>query len=307
MTEDIILDCLVSSNATDATREQYRQMLQNGELEDRMIDVDLPEKPAARLSTLSGPFQEGLGQIQDLFGLMNKRTKKRRLKLSDARTLIEDNESEKTLNMDTIVKESVRAVEQDGIVFIDEIDKICSSSKSGHGYDASSEGVQRDLLPLIEGTTVNTKYGNVSTDHILFIASGAFHLAKPSDLLAELQGRLPIRVELQGLTEEDLLRILTEPENNILKQNVQLLGAEKVKLSFTDDAIREIARIASEVNGTVENIGARRLITVVERVLEETSFDAPDMAGQEVAVTAEMVRDKVQSLLQKADMSKFVL
>ena len=307
-TEEIILDCLVSNTASDTTREQMRTMLKSGELEDRMIDIELPDKMSSRMSTLPGPLQDGLGQIQDLFGMIGKKQKRRRMKIQDARPLIEDNEAEKIINIETIVKQSLQSVEQDGIVFIDEIDKICSGSgKSGQGFDASSEGVQRDLLPLIEGTTVSTKYGNVNTDYILFIASGAFHLSKPSDMLAELQGRLPIRVELQGLTEEDLLRILTEPENNILKQNIALLSTENLQLEFTDDAVKEIASIATEINSTVENIGARRLITVVEKILEEISFNAPEMAGQHVKIDAEMVKETVKSIMKRMDISKFVL
>jgi ATP-dependent HslUV protease ATP-binding subunit HslU len=305
--EDYILDCLVGDGST-AVRENYRAMLRAGELDDRVIDIELPDKPQ-RLSTLTGSaanLQEGLGHIQDLFSMMGKSSKKRSMKVKDARPLIEDNEVEKTINMEQIVKEAIATVEQDGIVVIDEIDKICSPDKH-HGHDASSDGVQRDLLPLIEGTVINTKYGNVNTDHILFIASGAFHSSKPSDMLAELQGRLPIRVELQGLTEADMYRILTEPESNILKQNKALLETENVKLDFNEESIQEIARVAAELNTTVENIGARRLITVVEKILEDISFNAPKMSGQSVVVTAEMVRDTVKALMSKSDLSKFVL
>jgi ATP-dependent HslUV protease ATP-binding subunit HslU len=205
------------------------------------------------------------------------------------------------------IAEAIRSVEQDGIVFIDEIDKICSRGSDRHGADASAEGVQRDLLPLIEGCTISTKYGNVDTDHILFVASGAFHAVKPSDMLAELQGRLPIRVELKGLTEDDLYRILTEPETNLIKQQQALLKTEGVELQFTDDAIRRIAHVAADVNNTVENIGARRLHTVIERIVEDVSFSAPEMAGQTVVIDVAKVNEKVTDFLLKTDLSKFIL
>lgn len=305
LTEDYLLACLVG-DGSEVVRSKYREMLRSGELDDRVIDVELPDKPPQRLSTLGGSLGEGIGQIQDLFSMISRPSKKRTMKVKDARPLIEDNEAEKSMNMEAITREAIRAVEQDGIVVIDEIDKICSTDKS-RGHDASAEGVQRDLLPLIEGTTVSTKYGNVNTDHILFIASGAFHSSKPSDMLAELQGRLPIRVELQGLTEDDMHRILTEPESNILKQNIALLSTEGVELEFNQESIREIARVATELNTTVENIGARRLLTVVEKILEEVSFNASSMSGQSVIVTPQMVQETVGALMKKTDLSKFVL
>lgn len=307
MAEDYILDCLTGKNATDATRNHYLQLLREGKLEDHVIEVDLPEKSGRSISTLSSPIQESLPILQDIFSMIGGRhTKKRKMKIKNARPLVEEHESEKVVNMESVIREAIRATEQDGIVVIDEIDKICSPVKD-HGHDASAEGVQRDLLPLIEGTVINTKYGNVNTDHILFIASGAFHSCKPSDMLAELQGRLPIRVELSGLTEEDLHRILIEPKYNILQQNIALLSTENVKLTFTDDSIREIARMAAEINSTVESIGARRLITVVEKILEDISFNAPSMSGQEVVVTTELVRERIKPLMKASDMYKFIL
>lgn len=226
--------------------------------------------------------------------------------VSEARTVLEEIEADKLLEEVDINKEAIAAVEESGIVFIDEIDKLVSSSDY-KGADASSEGVQRDLLPLIEGSTISTKHGNVNTDFILFIASGAFHSSKPSDLLAELQGRLPIRVSLKGLTEADLYRILTEPVNNLLKQQTEMLKSENVELSFTEEAIREIARVTHETNRSVENIGARRLHTVIERIVEDISFNAPDQAGQKVEVTGDYVRERVGELLLKSDMRKYIL
>jgi ATP-dependent HslUV protease ATP-binding subunit HslU len=223
------------------------------------------------------------------------------------RRVIEEAEAERLLSDESLTRQALQLTEQDGIVFLDEIDKICTPSHYRHGADASAEGVQRDLLPLLEGTTVSTKYGNVNTDHILFVAAGAFHQCKPSDLMAELQGRLPIRVELRGLTEADLYRILTEPENSLLKQQVALLGTEGVELEFTDAAIHKMAAIAAEVNTTVENIGARRLHTVVERIIETISFEAPEMRGQRVLIDVMNVRDALGGMLLKTDLSRFVL
>ncbi|KAF6005126.1 hypothetical protein F1559_000940 [Cyanidiococcus yangmingshanensis] len=229
------------------------------------------------------------------------------MKIHDARRVIEEAEAERLLSDDSLVRMALQLTEQDGIVFLDEIDKICTPSHYRHGADASAEGVQRDLLPLLEGTTVSTKYGNVNTDHILFVAAGAFHQCKPSDLMAELQGRLPIRVELRGLNEADLYRILTEPENSLLKQQIALLRTEGIDLEFTDAAIHEMAAIAAEVNTTVENIGARRLHTVVERIIETISFEAPEMRGQHVVIDVVNVRDALGGMLLKTDLSRFVL
>jgi len=232
----------------------------------------------------------------------------RKLKISEAQKLLVDEEAAKLVNEDDIKTTALNMLEQNGIVFIDEIDKICSSGDFRRSSDPSSEGVQRDLLPLIEGSVISTKHGNVSTDHILFVGSGAFHSSKPSDLLAELQGRLPIRVELKGLTEEDLHRILTEPVTNLIKQQTELIKTEGVILDFTDDAVREIARVAAEINQTVENIGARRLHTVVEKVVEDISFDSSEMApGSTVTITKEFVLERVGKLMKKTDLSKFIL
>merc|ERR1711957_61174 len=228
-------------------------------------------------------------------------------KVSECRPMIEEMETERLVNTDDVLKEAIDSVQQDGIVFLDEIDKICSSSDR-HSADASAEGVQRDLLPLIEGSTINTKHGNVETDHILFIASGAFHSCKPSDLLAELQGRLPIRVNLKALAEEDLHRILTEPENNLIRQQVELIKTEGVELVFEEGAIKEIAKVAHEANTSVENIGARRLHTVIERVMEEISYDSSNMEeGSKITVTKDMVRDRVTDLLKAMDLRKYLL
>ena len=237
---------------------------------------------------------------------------KRKLKISEARPLIEEQEAERFINSEAVTREAIAATEADGIVFIDEIDKIVTSSEYRYGADASSEGVQRDLLPIIEGSTVSTKHGNVNTDHILFICSGAFHSAKPSDMLAELQGRLPVRVELKGLTQEDFYRILTEPEANMILQQQALLSTENVDLHFTDSAIREISRVAEEVNTSVDNIGARRLHTILERIVEDISFDAPEKSRENgakltVVVDKEDVLEKIGDLLKKQDLSKYVL
>jgi ATP-dependent HslUV protease ATP-binding subunit HslU len=241
------------------------------------------------------------------------RTERRKIAIGEARNLLTEAELDATISQDDVLKAAIHSLEQDGIVFLDEIDKIASSStgisgSGGRGADASADGVQRDLLPLIEGTTVTTKHGDIKTDHILFIASGSFHAVKPSDLLAELQGRLPVRVELQGLTEDDLYRILTATRHNLLEQQIQLLGVDNIHLSFTDAAIREIARVAAEVNRTIENIGARRLSTVVERIVSDLSFQAPDMpSNTHIVIDAEQVRDKVADLMKSADLQKYIL
>jgi ATP-dependent HslUV protease ATP-binding subunit HslU len=304
--EEIILDHLVGK-ADPAGRETYRGLLRNKELEEREIEVELPEKQAK--PAIGGHINENIMQFQEMIQSMMSRSSRvslRKVKIKNARSTLEDAELDKMLNNDQVVKEAIRAVEEDGIVFIDEIDKICTGAKD-YGHDASAEGVQRDLLPLIEGTVINTKYGNIKTDHILFIASGAFHSVKPADMLAELQGRLPIRVELKGLTEEDLVRILKEPEHNILKQNIELLKTEDVDLYFSEESIKELASVGAEINSTIENIGARRLLTVVEKVLEDISFNAPNLKGQRVEITKQLIREKVGDLLKKADLSKFVL
>ena len=238
--------------------------------------------------------------------LKSKGVAKRTMTVAESRPIFEEMEMDNAIDMGDVTREAIQQAEENGIVFIDEIDKVVSSGDF-RGADASSEGVQRDLLPLIEGSTVSTKHGNINTDHILFIASGAFHVCKPSNLLAELQGRLPIRVELQALSEDDLYRILTEPVNNLIRQQVELLKTENVALEFTDDAKREVAHVAYEINRTVENIGARRLHTVIERVVEDVSFDAAEMEGETIIVDPELVQLKVSNMLQKSDLSKFIL
>jgi ATP-dependent HslUV protease ATP-binding subunit HslU len=300
--EDAILKQLLGPSADAGTVRTFRDQLRKGMLERNMIDVEVANKD----------FDAGNGAIPNevLFNLkkiMGRKAEKRRMTIAEARPLIAEMETERLVGTEDIVREALKSAEQDGIVFIDEIDKICSRSQDRHGADASSEGVQRDLLPLIEGCTISTKHGNIDTDHILFVASGAFHQCKPSDMLAELQGRLPIRVELKGLSEDDMYRILTEPESNLIKQQQALLKTEDVDLVFTDEAIRTIAKMAAEINRTVENIGARRLHTVIERIVEEVSFDAPDMAGKTITITPEVVSEKVDDLLIKSDLSKFIL
>ncbi|MPZ58863.1 MAG: ATP-dependent protease ATPase subunit HslU [Rhizobiales bacterium] len=308
--EQRVVDALVGASASAATKEAFRKKLRAGELNDKEIEIeiqasgggmplfDIPGMPGAQMGAIS---------IGDIFGKMGGgRTKTRRLTVEESHDILVNEESDKLLDSDQLVQESIKAVEQNGIVFLDEIDKICAR-EGRFGGEVSREGVQRDLLPLIEGTTVATKHGPVKTDHILFIASGAFHLAKPSDLLPELQGRLPIRVELSALTRNDMRRILTEPEASLIKQYVALLKTEGVTLDFTPDAIDAIADVAVAVNGSVENIGARRLQTVMERVLDEISFVAPDKSGETVKVDAAYVDKHVGDLAKNADLSRFIL
>jgi ATP-dependent protease HslVU, ATPase subunit len=313
--EERLLDALVGETASQDTRQKFRKMLREGSLDDREVEIQVAEAAGAGLPTFDIPGmpggQVGMINLSDMLGKAfgGGRTKPRRLTVKDAQTVLLGEESDRLLDQDTVVKDAVWAVENNGIVFIDEIDKICARSSEHHvSGDVSREGVQRDLLPLIEGTTVATKHGNVKTDHILFIASGAFHLAKPSDLLPELQGRLPIRVELQALTRDDFVRILTEPEASLIKQYKALLETEAVELDFNADSIAAIADLAAEINRSVENIGARRLQTVMERLLEDISFTAPDQPpGTKVAITSGMVEDKVGALSKKADLAKFIL
>ena len=309
--EERVLDALVGENASADTRQKFRVMLRAGELEDKEIEIDVTNSGAGNLPTFDIPgmpgAQMGTVNLGDIFGkAFGGRTKPRRMTVSKSHDMLIDEEADKLLDEDAVVREAIEAVEQNGIVFLDEIDKISVRSDRS-GADVSREGVQRDLLPLIEGTTVATKHGTVKTDHILFIASGAFHIAKPSDLLPELQGRLPIRVELKALTEEDFRRILTEPEASLIRQYVALMATEELTLEFADGAIDEIARLAAEVNRAVENIGARRLQTVMERVLDEISFTATDNAGETISVDAEYVRARVEDLVKDTDLSKFIL
>ncbi len=308
--EERVVEALVGANASAATKESFRRKLRSGEMDDKEIEVEMQQTggglPMFEIPGMPGA-QMGAISIGDIFGkLGGGRTKTRRLTVKEAYEPLIGEESDKLLDQDQLVQEAIKAVEQNGIVFLDEIDKI-TARDSRIGADVSREGVQRDLLPLIEGTTVSTKHGAIKTDHILFIASGAFHVSKPSDLLPELQGRLPIRVELNPLTRDDLKRILTEPEASLVKQTVALLGTEGVTLQFTDDAIDAIADIAVEVNSNVENIGARRLQTVMERVLDEISFAAPDRAGETVKIDAAYVREHIGDLAKNADLSRFIL
>jgi ATP-dependent HslUV protease ATP-binding subunit HslU len=307
--EERVLDALVGSGASAVTRESFRRQLRSNHLNDKEIEIQVAET-GPQFPTLDIPGgQLGMININEIMGkAFGQRTKTRRATVGQAYDLLIAQESDKLIDQDSIVQDAVRNVENDGIVFIDEIDKISARSEIGRvGADVSREGVQRDLLPLLEGTTVSTKYGPVKTDHVLFIASGAFHAAKPSDLLPELQGRLPIRVELKPLTREDLRRILTEPEASLIKQYVALLATEGVALNFADDAIEALADIAVQVNATVENIGARRLQTVMERVLDDISFEATDRSGERISIDAQYVRGRVGDLAKNADLSKFIL
>ncbi|HJS32458.1 MAG TPA: ATP-dependent protease ATPase subunit HslU [Alphaproteobacteria bacterium] len=310
--EERVLDALVGENASADTRAKFRRMLREGQLGDRVIEVQVHDSSGLQLPTIDIPgmpgAQMGMLNISDMLGKAfgGLRQKPRKMTVAESYEVLIAEESDKLLDQDKVVSEAKLAVEQNGIVFIDEIDKICARGERV-GADVSREGVQRDLLPLIEGTTVATKHGAVKTDHILFIASGAFHLAKPADLLPELQGRLPIRVELKALDRDDFVRILTEPEASLIKQYKALLKTEDVTLDFSDDAIAAVADIAAAVNLSVENIGARRLHTVLERLLEEISFAASDRAGTTLAIDAAYVHDKVGGLAKNADLSKFIL
>jgi ATP-dependent HslUV protease ATP-binding subunit HslU len=308
--EDRVLDALVGANASASTKEAFRKRLRAGELNDKEIDIevqsgggglplfDIPGMPGAQMGAIS---------IGDIFGkLGGARTKTRRVTVTDSYEILINEESDKLLDTEQLTQEAIKVVENNGIVFLDEIDKICA--RDGRiGADVSREGVQRDLLPLIEGTTVATKHGSVRTDHILFIASGAFHISKPSDLLPELQGRLPIRVELKPLTRDDLRRILTEPEASLIKQYIALMATEGVNLQFSEDAIDAVADVAVSVNSSVENIGARRLQTVMERVLDDVSFGAPDRSGETVKIDAAYVHKHVGDLAKNVDLSRFIL
>jgi len=309
--EERVLDALVGENASDGTRQSFRVRLRQGELDDKEVEIQVQDMGAAGMPTFEIPgmpgAQMGMINLNEIMGkMMGGRTKPRRMSVAESYEVLIDEESDKLLDDEAVVKMALETVEENGIVFLDEIDKITARSERT-GADVSREGVQRDLLPLIEGTTVATKHGPVKTDHILFIASGAFHLAKPADLLPELQGRLPIRVELRALTRDDFVRILKEPENSLIRQYVALLGAEEVTLDFTDDAIEEIASLSAEINSRVENIGARRLHTVLERLLEEISFTATDRGGETITIDAGYVREQVEDLAKESDLSKFIL
>lgn len=300
----------VEEESMSQTREKFREKLKSGELDHRIIEIDIPTEQVPAMQ-IFGPFSlEEMGvNLQEMFGnILPKKLKKRKMTVSEAKTILAQEEAQKLIDMDLVIKEALNRVQNSGIIFIDEIDKIAGSRGETHGPDVSREGVQRDLLPIVEGTSVMTKYGLVKTDHILFIASGAFHISKPSDLIPELQGRFPIRVELNSLTEEDFFKILTMPQNALIKQYSALLETEGIKLEFSEDSIKEIARIATEVNEQVENIGARRLHTIMTTLLEELLFNAPDKVSEnKILVTKEMVREKLSDIVKNRDLSRYIL
>jgi len=306
--EERVLDALVGNNATPATRESFRKRLRAGDLDNTIIEISVQENPSMPSFEIPG-MQGGVGMISigDILGKgMGAKKKKKKMTVKESYEHLIQEESDKLIDQDQIIKEAKFSVENNGIVFLDEIDKVSARSERS-GTDVSREGVQRDLLPLIEGTTVNTKHGPIKTDHILFIASGAFQLAKPSDLLPELQGRLPIRVELQPLTKEDFIKILKEPDNSLIKQYVGLMKTENVELQFTDDGIETLADISTHINSTIENIGARRLHTIIEKVLEDISFTAPDKSGEKVIVDKQFVEKNIGNIIKDKDLSKFIL
>ena len=319
--EERVLDLLLPASSADegdgeaidgqrlqSTREKLKKMLREGKMDDRFVDIELTQSAMPMIEVLTPQGMEGMEfNLKEMFSnLMPKKTKKKTVKIPEAMDILTQEEASKLVDMEKVTGEAIRRVEQSGIVFLDEIDKI-AGRESMNGPDVSRQGVQRDLLPIVEGSTVNTKYGMVKTDHILFIASGAFHTAKPSDLIPEFQGRFPIRVELSSLTKADFVRILTEPKNALIKQYEALLETEGVHLKFAEDAIQEIALIASDVNERTENIGARRLHTILERLLDEVSFAAPEMHGKEVAIDAEYVRERLAPILNNEDLSRYIL
>ncbi|MGZ9809148.1 ATP-dependent protease ATPase subunit HslU [Pseudoroseicyclus sp. H15] len=308
--EDRVIEALAGENARDQTREMFRTKLRAGELDDKVVELEVADnsQPGGMFEIPGQPGMMGGGMnLGDIFGkAFGQRTVTKKMRVADSYDVLIADEADKLLDDEAVKRAALESVEENGIVFIDEIDKVCAKSEA-RGADVSREGVQRDLLPLIEGTNVSTKHGPVRTDHILFIASGAFHVAKPSDLLPELQGRLPIRVELRALTEEDFVRILTETDNALTLQYTALMGTEEVEVTFTDDGIHALARIAAEVNESVENIGARRLYTIMERVFEELSFTAPDKGGEKVVVDEAFVEKNVGDLARSSDLSRYVL
>jgi ATP-dependent HslUV protease ATP-binding subunit HslU len=310
LAEEKILDALVGTTSTPDTRQKFRRMLHTGELDEKLIDVEVQDNSSS-LPTFDVPgmpgAQMGMINLGDVFGkAFGNKTKSRNVSVKEAQKLLLTEEADKLLDQEKIVASAIAQVEQNGIVFLDEIDKICARTEN-RGGDVSREGVQRDLLPLIEGTTVSTKHGPIKTDHILFITSGAFHVSKPSDLLPELQGRLPIRVELKALSTDDFVRILTEPEANLILQSVAMLKTENVILEFKKDAIQTIAELAAKINEEIENIGARRLHTILEKLLEDISFTSPDRAGETFTITKKYVEEKVSALAQNQDLSRFIL
>jgi len=306
--ENRVLEVLVGKNASSATKESYRKRLRVGDLDNNEIEIsvqDNAQMPSFEIPGMQGSV--GMVSIGDIFGKGMAKKKKKKMTVKESYEYLIQEESEKLMDNDQVLKEAKFAAENNGIVFLDEIDKVSARSDGRSGADVSREGVQRDLLPLIEGTTVNTKHGPIKTDHILFIASGAFQLAKPSDLLPELQGRLPIRVELDALTKNDFIKILKEPDNSLIKQYTALLGTEDVTLEFTDDAIDAIADISTHINSTIENIGARRLHTILEKILDEISFEAPDKGGEKIKIDKAYVEKHLGDIAKDKDLSKFIL
>jgi ATP-dependent HslUV protease ATP-binding subunit HslU len=311
--EERLLDLLMPpsqpepTESVERTREKLREKLRSGKLDDRMVEVDVKERgPTFEVSTQSGMEEMDINLKDVLPGLFGGRTRKRKMRVGEALDYLITEEEQKLVDMDQVTRVAIERVERSGIIFLDEIDKI-AGREGGHGPDVSREGVQRDILPIVEGTTVNTRYGFVRTDHILFIAAGAFHVSKPSDLIPELQGRFPIRVELKSLTEEDFIRILKEPKNALIKQYQALLDTEGIKLSFTDDAVQEISSFAARVNENTENIGARRLHTILEKLLEDVSFDGPDLKKKTVKVDAVYVRRQLADIVKDQDLSRYIL
>ena len=296
--------------STNPTREKFRKKLRSGVLDERMVELDVSERPSgAVMEFMPVSMNDNMDMnIRDMLSnMMPKQSKRRRVNIEDARKILQQEEVSKLIDMDEVIREALKRVEQSGIVFLDEIDKVASRRSHSHGPDVSREGVQRDLLPIVEGSTVNTKHGPVQTDHILFIAAGAFHLTKPSDMIPELQGRFPIRVELQSLSKDDFVKILTEPKNALIVQYTALMKTEGVELEFTKKAIDTIADIACQINEDSENIGARRLHTVMEQLLEEVSFTAPDLNGQKISVTPEYIQSRLSNLLKNQDLSRYIL
>ncbi|HVR61868.1 MAG TPA: ATP-dependent protease ATPase subunit HslU [Polyangia bacterium] len=292
----------------NATRENLRKLLRDGKLDDRMVEIDTTDAPQSVIDVFSGTgMEEMVLNLRDMLPQGSKRTKRRRLSVPEAMDALTDEEAAKLIDMERLTKDAIRRAEQAGIIFIDEIDKVAGREGGGHGPDVSREGVQRDLLPIVEGSTVSTKYGPLKTDHVLFIAAGAFHVSKPKDLIPELQGRFPIRVELESLSDTDFVRILTEPENALTKQYTALLSTEKVTLDIRADAVAEIARIATMVNARMENIGARRLHTIMERVLDDLAFEAPELGQVTIPITAAYVRERLDGILKDEDLSQYIL
>jgi ATP-dependent HslUV protease ATP-binding subunit HslU len=310
--EERLLDLLMpvqpeTTDSADRTREKLREKLRAGKLDDRMVEIDVKERgPSFEVTTATGIEEMDINLKDVLPGLFGGRTRKRKMRVGEALDYLVQEEEQKLVDMDQVTRVAIERVERSGIIFLDEIDKI-AGREGGHGPDVSREGVQRDILPIVEGTTVNTRYGFVRTDHILFIAAGAFHVAKPSDLIPELQGRFPIRVELKSLTEADFIRILKEPKNALIKQYQALLDTEGIKLVFTEDALKEISSFAAQVNSTTENIGARRLHTILEKLLEDVSFDGPDLKKKNVKVDAVYVRKQLADIVKDQDLSRYIL